>query len=320
MQRASVPMGFLDGTYPRHYTGNMELATRRRLELSFLASIVIHLFILALFALLTDVDVRSLPPQARKIIVEFIEQPPGEEDSVVPEEIPRMAARTKRVKKETAPREISPPAKPPPDKEAPKPQRIEKKAHKPKLRAPERGGEDSETKMRHPITTIPKEVSKPEEIRPVDEIPPVELKREEKDLPKLSQLLPTMEELAEQVRREERIRDVEEGETISLDTREFKYLSYFSKLKDKIRMVWEYPKSARMAGLEGRLLVRFVINDDGSLRYVEVMRSSGIPVLDDAALRAVRKAAPFPPVPEDLGRSLNIVATFEYVLTAARIR
>ena len=39
------------------------------------------------------------------------------------------------------------------------------------------------------------------------------------------------------------------------------------------------------------------IRRDGSIESARVLRSSGVPLLDDTALRIVRLAAPFPPLP-----------------------
>lgn len=50
-----------------------------------------------------------------------------------------------------------------------------------------------------------------------------------------------------------------------------------------------YPLSARRRGMEGRVLVRAEIQEDGSCSKVELKRSSGTDLLDQAALEAVKK-------------------------------
>ncbi|WP_263081561.1 energy transducer TonB [Endozoicomonas sp. Mp262] len=67
-----------------------------------------------------------------------------------------------------------------------------------------------------------------------------------------------------------------------------------------------YPEEARKEKLYGELSLMVAINRDGSLHDVEVMRSSGYKVLDDAAIRIVRLAAPFSPFGEDL-KSYDLV-------------
>jgi protein TonB len=50
-----------------------------------------------------------------------------------------------------------------------------------------------------------------------------------------------------------------------------------------------YPFAARRLGLEGRVLLRAEILDDGSCGRIAVSRSSGHDMLDEAALRAVKQ-------------------------------
>ncbi len=69
-----------------------------------------------------------------------------------------------------------------------------------------------------------------------------------------------------------------------------------------------------MTGLQGRLVLKFVLNRDGSLRELKVVKSSGVDILDDAAIKAIRRAAPFYAIPKKLGDVLSIVANFEYEL------
>lgn len=56
-----------------------------------------------------------------------------------------------------------------------------------------------------------------------------------------------------------------------------------------------YPPNARRNGLQGKVLLRFVLLADGSIRDLALRTGSGHPILDAAALSAVRAAAPFPP-------------------------
>lgn len=54
-----------------------------------------------------------------------------------------------------------------------------------------------------------------------------------------------------------------------------------------------YPKEARQRGLHGQVRMLVAINNDGSLREMKILQSSGYAVLDDAARRIVRQASPF---------------------------
>ena len=101
----------------------------------------------------------------------------------------------------------------------------------------------------------------------------------------------------------------QEGETISLDTRDFRYASYFAHIKRKIQNAWIWPVEAQK--YRGRLLLRFALKKNGDLEEVRLMKSTGIRILDDLAMAAVTRAAPFDPFPAAI-RRLPIEATFTY--------
>ena len=101
----------------------------------------------------------------------------------------------------------------------------------------------------------------------------------------------------------------EEGESISLDTRDFRYASYFAHIKRRIQNAWIWPAEAQKN--RGKLLLRFKLRKDGTLEEVHLIRSAGIRILDDLAMAAVTKAAPFEPFPAGLERK-SITATFVY--------
>ena len=101
--------------------------------------------------------------------------------------------------------------------------------------------------------------------------------------------------------------------TVSLDSQDVKYVSYLTKIKKKIEPLWHYPEPARTIGLQGKLALCFSIVRNGQLTRLELLSSSGHPLLDEQALKAVKGAAPYFPLPERLKISrLNINATFEY--------
>ncbi len=103
--------------------------------------------------------------------------------------------------------------------------------------------------------------------------------------------------------------------TVSLGTQSLKYASYMQHIKDAIQNVWIYPQEAQMEGEQGRLLILFSINKSGKVVKVSLLRSSGYPLLDNAAVEAVKDASPFPPLPKRFGiDKLNIYATFQYSL------
>jgi len=88
-------------------------------------------------------------------------------------------------------------------------------------------------------------------------------------------------------------------DSVTLDTDEFKFMSYNRWLKIKVESVLKYPELAAVSGYQGTLFIKFDILKDGSLGGVEVLKSSGYKILDDEALRAIRASAPFQQLPDD---------------------
>ena len=107
--------------------------------------------------------------------------------------------------------------------------------------------------------------------------------------------------------------NADDSKPISLDTTETKYVSYFARIKHQIERVWTYPAEAAQRGVSGELTLRFQISRDGSLIGIYLVDKSGYEILDLAAFKAVRGAAPFYPIPITIDRDrLTIMATFVY--------
>ncbi len=68
-----------------------------------------------------------------------------------------------------------------------------------------------------------------------------------------------------------------------------------------------YPEGARRQGIEGSLRLMVALLPDGSVREVEILQKSGHPLLDAAALRIVRLAAPFAPFPAELRKRVDVL-------------
>jgi len=75
-----------------------------------------------------------------------------------------------------------------------------------------------------------------------------------------------------------------------------------------------YPEEARRQRIYGSLRMLVSINRDGTLREVSILESSGQAILDQAALRIVRLAAPFAPFSGDLSDVdvLEIIRTWRF--------
>lgn len=112
-----------------------------------------------------------------------------------------------------------------------------------------------------------------------------------------------------------------EGSAITFDTTEFKYYGYMQRLRDKIQNAWKYPAGAVQKGIYGDLYIEFTIKKNGKLGALQLVRTSGYKDLDDAAIKALKDADPYWPLPDDIGeQSLTITGHFIYSLYGQYIR
>jgi protein TonB len=105
--------------------------------------------------------------------------------------------------------------------------------------------------------------------------------------------------------------------SVNASTREYRFASYLEAWREKVERVGNlnYPDEARRRKLYGDLILHVSVRADGSLEKVRVVRSSGFPVLDDAAVRIVKLAAPFAPFPPEIAKdtdALDITRTWQF--------
>ena len=87
---------------------------------------------------------------------------------------------------------------------------------------------------------------------------------------------------------------------VSASTREYAYANYLRAWVVRAERVGNlnYPDEARRRHLSGRVVVTVGVRRDGRLESAHILISSGSTTLDDAALRIVTLAQPFPPLPQ----------------------
>lgn len=68
------------------------------------------------------------------------------------------------------------------------------------------------------------------------------------------------------------------------------------EIRRRVQGALRYPPVARRRGQTGEVVVGFEVDSQRGAREIRTEQSSGIPLLDRAAERAVREAAPLPPV------------------------
>ena len=78
--------------------------------------------------------------------------------------------------------------------------------------------------------------------------------------------------------------------------------TYLSALVAQIDRAKYYPRKSRRRGEEGTVVVRFVIQRDGRLDDIVIVRSSGVERLDEAAQQTLRKLGRTRPIPDALQR------------------
>jgi protein TonB len=89
---------------------------------------------------------------------------------------------------------------------------------------------------------------------------------------------------------------------------EYRFAQYVEDWRQKVERVGNlnYPDSAK-GKLYGSLVLTVAIKKDGELERVEINRSSGHKVLDEAARRIVRMAAPYADFPDAVRRDTDIL-------------
>ena len=95
---------------------------------------------------------------------------------------------------------------------------------------------------------------------------------------------------------------------IGTRTDEYRFAQYIEDWRRKVERVGtlNYPEEAK-GKLYGTLLLSVTIKSDGAVDKVEINRSSGHLILDDAARRIVTMAAPYAVFPPDIRRDTDIL-------------
>ena len=96
---------------------------------------------------------------------------------------------------------------------------------------------------------------------------------------------------------------------LSARTREYKYAAYMEAWRAKVERVGNlnYPEAAKRNRLIGTLILDVALNPDGTINEIQMERASKHKVLNDAAIRIVKLAAPFEPFPEDIRKEVDIL-------------
>ncbi|HUL58347.1 MAG TPA: cell envelope integrity protein TolA [Anaeromyxobacteraceae bacterium] len=122
------------------------------------------------------------------------------------------------------------------------------------------------------------------------------------------------------------IKDLEEGDSTSLNTRRFKYATYYSQFYAAVAATWNPTGVFRVRDPDGTTYgsrdyvtrVDIVLDEQGQVKDLRMVSGSGLEFLDREALRAVRDAAPFPNPPRGIidEQGLIRLGTWAFVFEA----
>jgi protein TonB len=91
--------------------------------------------------------------------------------------------------------------------------------------------------------------------------------------------------------------------------------TYSSLLANAIAKYKQYPKIAQMRGWQGTIIADLEIDSKGSVISVKIKKSSTYEVLDNEALEMIKKASPFPALPDHLrGKNFNVLVPISFKL------
>ncbi len=93
-------------------------------------------------------------------------------------------------------------------------------------------------------------------------------------------------------------------------TQEYRFARYIEDWRIKVERVGtlNYPQAARDQKIYGNLQLTVSIKADGAVENIEINRSSGQKILDEAALRIVRLGAPYSAFPADISRDTDVLS------------
>ncbi|MDA8430459.1 MAG: TonB family protein [Geobacteraceae bacterium] len=90
---------------------------------------------------------------------------------------------------------------------------------------------------------------------------------------------------------------VAEGRPAQEAARQHYLRENYAYIRDLVTKQLAYPPLARKMRWSGKVVIAFIIAEDGSVHTIRVVESSGFPLLDKSATETVRAAAPFPKPP-----------------------
>lgn len=164
-----------------------------------------------------------------------------------------------------------------------------------------------------PQEPTPTEILTQAESNRIARIEPMRPDVEEKPLPTALELIERRLEMArleaEIGRRTDAYAKRPRRKFISANTKEYQFASYMQAWVAKVERVGNlnYPDEARREKLHGNLVMTVAVARDGSIQDVKIVQPSGHRVLDDAAVRIVKLAAPYADFPPEITAEVDVL-------------
>jgi protein TonB len=162
-----------------------------------------------------------------------------------------------------------------------------------------------------PLDDLQEVISENPDARPVQQVTRVE--QPEPDLPTAAELMQQSMQRADlqpNMQREGEFKSrLKRRRFISANTQEYEFAAYMQAWVAKVERVGNinYPMEVRRRKLVGNLLMTVGISLDGSVESIDIIKSSGLKELDDAAVRIVRLASPYSPLPENISSKVDVL-------------
>ncbi len=147
----------------------------------------------------------------------------------------------------------------------------------------------------------------------------LERQGEDKDTPlvnpEIASLRAKLDKLKQDLAKQPRIRRL-----TSVSAKASYDAAYLNMWTQKIESVGNrhFPATALRDGIFGNLRMSVLLASDGTVELIEVLQSSGHPILDNAAVQIVKLSSPFPKFPKEITQNtdkLEIIRTWRFEIT-----
>jgi len=148
------------------------------------------------------------------------------------------------------------------------------------------------------------------QVTQVDSLPQGAAQKSDAEARDLMEKALEIQRLEAQVRRQyQQYQERPKRQFVGARAAEYRFAVYVDKWRQKIERIGNlnYPEEAKSRKLYGSLQLTVAIKADGEVEGIEINRSSGYKILDQAAIRIVRLAAPFERFPENIKADTDIL-------------